>query len=972
MGALPRPDLPTGPLRELNDALHDLHHRAGWPSLRTMARDAGCSHTTVSAVFSSPRLPSWGVLELVVESLDGDVPAFHRHWLSASTATGTEGEPPPPPTLAGRVDELTLVGRHLETGTGLLLVTGEAGIGKTALVTTAASTATTSGRCFVATGACLPLSASVPLLPVADALQACWRHDDGAWIRAAADSHPHLAPTLAVLLPGLATIDPHRPDDPWALHRLFTAVATTLDTLVTHRRLALLLDDLHWADSTTLDLLEHLVSRSTTVPITATWRLDDDTTSPDHRAWLARLRRDRRVRVLDLDHLTPDETTAQLTLLLGRAPDPTTAAEIHRRTLGHPLFTEQLATRPDPAGDLPVVLADLLDHRLNVLDGAPWDLAVALAVADRPVGDDDLASATGLDHREVALALRHLRRRHLVTTGSATPALRHPLLAEAVRRRLTATERRLVHGALARALAGAPDPQAGEVAEHWRAAGDDGQELVWRIRAAEAAGARYAWLAEGDHWDRALDLWPEAVDQMGSPPVRRCEAYVRAMDALQALDLGRATALAERALLLTPDLPPGDAAAIWARAGDYLDGTGQSERGLALVERAVAVHETLPPSDAHVRALTRLAGVLRGLGRYGDARAAVIRAAEVAGHLDDPGLERAALVDVAWHDAQAGDLTGALDLAARAWEIAVDRPRPQDEINPSADYTDILLVAAGPVDLIERVAERGLTCARDLGIETYAVSIIRSNLAQGFLRAGLVGRAGEVVDPVTTGAPELDQWAVHLERSAVDLRRGLLGEAASRHERVAGYALSSIAHRTEVAAYGAEIDLWSGAPGSALERLLPSLTSAARGEAAQDLGPALVLAARAVADLPATERGAEGRRLDALRAACAADPFSSRGAMAARNALPATWRAERARAAGTAAVAAWVEAAAAWDGLGRPHDAAYARWRGAQVALREGQATAATRLLRRATREAREHVPLSAAIDRTAAYAQGP
>ena len=64
MGALPRPDLPPGPHGDLVDAIHDLRHRAGWPSLRTLAREVGCSHTTVSTVFSSPRLPSWGVLEL--------------------------------------------------------------------------------------------------------------------------------------------------------------------------------------------------------------------------------------------------------------------------------------------------------------------------------------------------------------------------------------------------------------------------------------------------------------------------------------------------------------------------------------------------------------------------------------------------------------------------------------------------------------------------------------------------------------------------------------------------------------------------------------------------------------------------------------------------------------------------------------------------------------------------------------------
>jgi tetratricopeptide (TPR) repeat protein len=84
VAVLPRPVVPSGPVRDLFDALHDLHHRAGWPSLREIAKDVGCSHTTVSMAFSDPRVPRWGLLELVVESLGGDIELFHRLWLAAS------------------------------------------------------------------------------------------------------------------------------------------------------------------------------------------------------------------------------------------------------------------------------------------------------------------------------------------------------------------------------------------------------------------------------------------------------------------------------------------------------------------------------------------------------------------------------------------------------------------------------------------------------------------------------------------------------------------------------------------------------------------------------------------------------------------------------------------------------------------------------------------------------------------------
>ena len=103
MSALPRPELPPGAAKALNDALHELHHRAGWPSLRTLARETGVSHTTVSKAFSQPTLPSWGTLQLLVEAMNGEAANFHDLWLAASAPISGGG---PPPRIAGRRAEL--------------------------------------------------------------------------------------------------------------------------------------------------------------------------------------------------------------------------------------------------------------------------------------------------------------------------------------------------------------------------------------------------------------------------------------------------------------------------------------------------------------------------------------------------------------------------------------------------------------------------------------------------------------------------------------------------------------------------------------------------------------------------------------------------------------------------------------------------------------------------------------------------
>lgn len=148
MGALPRPSVPDGPVADYFARLHQLHHVAGWPSLRAMASEVGCSPTTVSAAFSGARLPRWGLLELLVETLGGDVEEFRRLWLAASevahdprphvSAAVTDVPRQLPADVAsftGRARELAAMDALLRgrDGARVALLCGTAGVGKTAL-----------------------------------------------------------------------------------------------------------------------------------------------------------------------------------------------------------------------------------------------------------------------------------------------------------------------------------------------------------------------------------------------------------------------------------------------------------------------------------------------------------------------------------------------------------------------------------------------------------------------------------------------------------------------------------------------------------------------------------------------------------------------------------------------------------------------------------------------------------------------
>ena len=388
MAALSRPQLPPGAGRDFIDALHDLHHRAGWPSLRSIAREVGCSATTVSSLFSSTRLPTWGLLELVVEAMDGDVEMFRELWCAAGEPQQPLG--PRPLRLAGRRHELGVLRRHVSGGAGrLLLVTAEAGMGKTRLVSAAHGLA---DDVFVASGSCLSLSTEVPLLPVAELLQSVFERDHApgaqGGVRASArrTSRRVIAPLLPELeeLIGVAPI----PEDDWVRTASVAALRATLTALATQARFAAVIEDLHWADSVTLDLLDYLLASPAGVgiPIVGSFRTADPATSPATLEWLLRTRERPLVDLLELEPLTRDESAEQLRLL-GHAVTTDVVDRIHRRAAGHPLFTEQLAAEALDGRDadvaLPRRLSQLLGQRLAGVEEDGWRVARALGVADR-------------------------------------------------------------------------------------------------------------------------------------------------------------------------------------------------------------------------------------------------------------------------------------------------------------------------------------------------------------------------------------------------------------------------------------------------------------------------------------------------------------------------------------------------------------------------------------------------------------
>jgi tetratricopeptide (TPR) repeat protein/lambda repressor-like predicted transcriptional regulator len=964
MGALPSPDLPPGAHQDLVRALHELHHRAGWPSLRSLARRTGVSHTTVSKVLSSSVLPPWGTVELLVEAMGGDRSEFHALWLAASS-THDEAPPPPSPRIAGRRAELAVVRDHLDGDGGLLVVTGEAGIGKSTLVDAAAALADS----HVAVGRCLPFATEVPLMPVVELVRSIHDSDGGQWIGEALSGCPGYArEALARLLPELGGDAATTEDVDFAQQHLYAAVAAVLARLAALRPLALVVEDLHVSDATTLDLLEYVLSRDPHVPVAVTWRVDDPKVPRWRSEWLARMQALPGTRTVALGPLTLEETRDQLRLAGWLDGTPDRAQRIHRRSRGHPLFTAHLAIQGDDP-TLPPLLADLLDRRLGDLSPDQDRVATALGVADGPVDVELLAGATGLDEDTVLVTLRQLAARHLVTVGATDKVrLAHPLLAEAARRRLLPGEVRRLHRTFAELLGrgGGADPAV--VAEHWRLAGGRSEEARWRAAAARQARRRTDPRSEADHWLRILELGRQHV----VAPEGLVTAWLSAFDALQLS--GRLEACAALVDDAQPDvdaLPDEQAAKVIRRAAHVAWLVGDDpEASLELVDRALDRLAGHPVGASLVHVLDQRADALIDLARYDEATRDLQDALDACAELDDDALYFQTAATLAWHVGHLGDLAAALELFRRARSRVRGTAGPWREAHLAMMHTDVLLQHHRPPDEVEEAARRVLDLAREWQLDFHMLTLVKANVVEAYLDAGRTGdAAARLVD--VPQSQSYDDWPGQWVAARLDIVQGRT-EDAIRTMRGLVKTGGSPRNRLNRAVWEATALLWQEEPEQAWVVLREPLEAFLDSPGIVDYWLAFLVLARAVADmrtaggLPAEPARAQDSLevLENLRRRARLDPLDPQRSSAGV-AAGATWDVELQRARGTDTVDQWSRAATAWGHLGRPHAAAYCRWRAAQVALREGRGVVAERLLRRAASDAREHVPLSRAIART-------
>lgn len=863
-------------------------------------------------------------------------------------------------TFVGREHELAALhqaqGLAAEGRPGLVLVTGEAGAGKSRLVAEALT-----GQAQLLLGRCIPLTgASLPYAPWIEVL----RGIDGA----ACD----LADRL--LRPGDAVGSFTGGRGP-AQASLLDAIDGVLAAAAGSAPLVVWLEDLHWADQPTLDTLAFVARRrrGQRLLLVVTLRAEDP--GPWQRV-VAELSRLQATTCLELSALRADEVKA----VLGSAPasqqaSPRLVQDVLAATGGNAYLVTELARVlvPGRPGDgplpLPGHLRGLLRDRLRDLPPSARALVEVLAALARPAPDRLLELVLAGQGVDAVSGARSARAAGVVVLDPVTQhfALRHGLMQTTVYEDMLPAERRTWHAAVARALVSRPtrDPMSlAEVAEHWYRADRPEEALPAAVQAGRHALAVVAPEQAWTHLSRALEMWPDTP----GPTLDRGEVLAMAASAARWCgDTVAALRMVHEALEL-PALTLQNRAALEERAGRYCYEDGRWQEASAAYARAAVALSGLPASPLSAQVLAAQASMLMLGGRHTAAVEAATRAVEQAAAAGAEVQQVYALTTLGVSQSVLGRTSEGVAALERALVLAHVTGDVETLLRAEAAMS-VSLDRAGRPEQALPAAQRALDLTiryqltGNLGMATVA------NVVDLLRMLGRWDDAQALVD--TSLAPAADTTATAVSASATHRAflltvRGALAVGQGRFA-AALVALDEAEALTDLQepdsavlllAARIELELWQGRPASVWPVLDRALDLMQEAEDVAQISHVCALGVRAAADEVLAVRRTDDDRVQALVARglslrLHASP-SAGGSSLEASAWVATAEAEAGRLVGEDDAAAWGRAGQAWADVQRPYEQAYCAWRQGASALGQGRRSVAEKAVRHAHEFARQ------------------
>ncbi len=649
--------------------------------------------------------------------------ASGRGTAPAGTSADRPATAPPPSAvrlpMVGRDQEVELLDRmRAEVGGGggrLVVLSGEAGIGKSRLVAEVAGNLRSQGPVVVVR--CHEGEAGLAFGVISDVVRSALRADEGAFDR--------LPPAWRVevirLLPELATAADAQPpplDSPGAQSRFRTALVGALTAAIGARRSRqapmVAIEDVQWADESSADVLAYLVRRLREVDVLLmlTWRPDQLPAASPVPAALSAAVRDGVAVSVELGRLDEAAVAALAAAGLPDPPAPALVTRLWRETGGLPLFVTEYVEAFRQSGQvpdeqdwqLPGGVRELLRARLDRLGETTLQVLAAGAVLGGDLAPTLLQDTSGRGEEEVVSALEDgLRQAVIVETDKdgGTYEFGHDALRRLVYETTSLARRRLLHGRAADALAGRRDPPAGLVAAHLRRAGRDTESAEWSWRAAQQARGLYAHGEALEHLAAAA-----ALAHPGH------EVHQATGDVLTALGRYREALVAyEQAAANVPvELAQSD-----------------DQRGDAVLTLAILEH--------------RLAEVHHRLGAWDVAESHLTAALNLLSTGGDPALRARVLADLALVAHRRGETDAATAAAQRALTAATEAA-DHAALAQAHDVLGVLASERGDVEPAERHLRESLVQAASLADPSYRVAAL-NNLS---LLEAEVGRSGEAVE----------------------------------------------------------------------------------------------------------------------------------------------------------------------------------------------------------------------------------
>jgi DNA-binding CsgD family transcriptional regulator len=700
------------------------------------------------------------------------------------------------PVLIGRASELARLAESLASaGEGrpsLVLLGGDAGMGKTRLVAEHAAHARRAGA-RVLEGGCVEVGeGGLPFAAVTDAFRRLARDEEpaalGELLGPARAELARLVPALAA--PG-ATPSSGSPDPT----RVLQATADALVRLAARSPVLLVIEDIHWADRSTLDLLAFLARslRDEPVQVVATYRTDELHRRHRLRPVVAELSRIPNVERIELTPLGRDELEQLVEEILERTPPTAIVNQVLQRSDGNPFLAEELVAASRETGDRPPVsprLRDVLSARLETLPEPTRQLLRVAATGGRSVPYPLLRALSDLDDAALGDALRTaVDHRTLVPTDDGDYRFRHALVREVVHDELLPYERVQLHRHVAeaieddRAAACCSDQVEAELAYHWNEANEHARAYEASLVAAASAMDLPAFPEADRLYQMALELRSRLRPEEVPPEPTLSELLHQcALAADGAGDVRRAITHQRASLdALEDDASPEQRSALLRRLARLHWEAGRDDDALGIASEALELVRDRDRSLDRTAALNSYARLLVLRGAVEEATGLAEEAVRHAEELDDTEELSRALNTLGLIASTEGDGAAAVELLRRSLDEAL-RSGEGEEITTAYNNLWVVISKHGTDEDLDRIADEALAWLSGKVYAHVGNTFLLTNVANARLAAGRLDEAEQLLDMIArfelTGVHALLYYAAatnlaHQRGDAEQLERAL-------------------------------------------------------------------------------------------------------------------------------------------------------------------------------------------------------